>query len=346
MDKKIDHIGLWTWGGRVFNWQRYLDHMHRSGMDRVVLWHAKVPANARQIRDYAHGLGIRVLWGFNWSWNSPVCLNCELDAAEWRDRVLNILAEEYAPLAPDGICFQVGGTEFGGKCRVDCSTCRTAAEEGVGGLFVKFAASIINAVKETYPGLYLSAGVHLGGVHGSFAELQTLDPSVNIMWEDLPGPGRHIEVPFAYDWDPDEAAVTPSTLDMVKRMCELRGDREDVAFVIKGFPCHWGGHDPMLLEEFDLKALAAVYREKWERAEGYCEKRLSDALAVFRLIAQSPARLKTVLLLVEHGLWEYRRYYPAMLIAEALHNPFREPQDIISATKEKLQAEEPKGKKW
>jgi len=58
---------------------------------------------------------------------------------------------------------------------------------------------------------------------------------------------------------------------------------------------------------------------------------LADALAVFRVIARSPARSKTVLLLVEHGLWEYRRYYPAMLIFEALRNPFREPGEVIAA---------------
>jgi hypothetical protein len=119
-------------------------------------------------------------------------------------------------------------------------------------------------------------------------------------------------------------------------MCELRGDQEDVAFVVKGFPCHWGGHDPMLLEDFDLKVLATVYDAKWNQAAVYCEKRLADALTIFRLIANSPAKTKTILLLVEHGLWEYKRYYPAMLITEALHNPFREPQEVISAAREKM----------
>ncbi|MFA5863943.1 MAG: hypothetical protein WC975_04565 [Phycisphaerae bacterium] len=336
MKNKIDHIGLWTWGGRVFNWKRYLDHMRLSGMDSVVLWHQKVPFDARTIQDYAHQLGIRVLWGFNWSWNSPVCLNSEHDAAEWRDKVLKIVNDEYAPLSPDGICFQVGGTEFGGSCRLNCPTCQQAGKDGVGPLFVKFAGHIIEAVKKVYPDLYVSAGIHLGGVHKSFETLKTFDPSINLMWEDLPGPGRHIEVPFAYEWDTDDTAVTPTTLDMVKRMCELRGEQEDVAFVIKGFPCHWGGHDPMLLEEFDLKALATVYQNKWDQASLYCEKRLSDALTVFRIIAQSPAQNKTVLLLVEHGLWEYKRYYPAMLIVEALLDPFREPNEIISVTRKKI----------
>ncbi len=335
MKGKIDHIGLWTWGGRVFNWQRFLDNMKLSGMDTVVLWHDHVPAAALKIQEYAHHLGIRILWGFNWSWNSPVCLNSEQDISEWQDRVLKILKNEYENLNPDGICFQLGGTEFGGHCRLNCEVCKNAAREGVGNLYLKFAGTIIDAVKKVYPNLYLSAGVHLGGVHKSFQVLKNFDPSINIMWEDLPGPGRHIEVPFAYDWDPQENALTSQTLEMVRHMCELRGEEEDVAFVIKGFPCHWGGHDPMLLEEFDLKVLATVYQEKWDQAAKYCEKRLADALKVFRAIAESPARTKTVVLLVEHGLWEYQRYYAAMLISEALHNPFRDPDEIIKTSREK-----------
>jgi hypothetical protein len=337
MIPKIDHIGLWTWGGRIFNWKKYLDHMHLSSMDTVVLWHNKVPLQAKEIQEYAHRLGIRVLWGFNWSWNSPVCLNNDKDIAEWREKVLKIIREEYSPITPDGICFQVGGTEFGGKCRLDCEVCRKSAVNGVGPLFVKFAGSIIDAVKKEFPNLYLSAGVHLGGVHKSFEELKVLDPSINIMWEDLPGPGHYIEIPFAYDWAPQETTLTSRTTEMVRKMCQLRGEKEDVAFVIKGFPYRWGGHDPMLLEDFDLEALSHIFGKKWNEAAVYCENRLAEALTVFRIIAESPARSKTVVMLVEHGLWEYKRYYAAMLINEALHDPFRDPKEVVLATREKCE---------
>jgi len=336
MKGRIDHIGLWTWGGRVYNWQRYLDHMRASGMDTVVLWHGRVPADAREMKAYAAAQGIRVLWGFNWSWNSPVCLDSAEDARHWTDTVLGILRDEYAPLDPDGICFQVGGTEFGGKCRRDCPVCAKAARDGVGPLFLKFAGAIIAAVRREFPDLYLSAGVHLGGVHRSFEALRSLDASVNIMWEDLPGPQRHIESPFAYDWDDPDAALTPQTVEMVEAMCALRGPQEDVAFVVKGFPCRWGGDDPMLLEEFDLEALAAVYQSTWDKANVYCETHLPEALTVFRAIANAPARRKTVVLLVEHGLWELRREYAAVLVAEALRDPFREPDEIIAATRDRM----------
>lgn len=325
---------MWTWGGRIFNWKRYLENMRACRMDSAVLWHYHAPANAGEIQDYAHELGIKIIWGFNWSWGSPVCLDSKSDAATWSDTILKILETEYMPLNPDGICFQVGGTELDAKCRLDCDTCRKGYEEGIGELYVKFAGSLMESVQKRYPGLPLYANLHMGAMRETYASLEVIDPSVTIMWEDLPGPGFRLEAPFAYDWAPDEAATSPYMLDMVRKMCELRGPDEKVSFIVKGFPFHWGGYDPMLLEDFELKALATVYKDKWDAASIYCEKRLPEVLEVFRIIAESPARSKMVLLLVEHGLWEYKRYHPAVLIAEALRDPFRDPIDIIQAARD------------
>lgn len=337
MKGKIDHIGMWTWGGRIYNWKRYLDNMQKVGMDSVVMWHTdKAPHNAAEIQEYAHARGISVIWGFNWSWNSPVCLNNEEDAAHWRDIVMSLIENYYAPLNPDGICFQVGGTEFDSRCRLDCDVCKVEYARGAGRLFVKFAGSIMNAVQSKYPGLKIYANVHLGGLHKSYEDLKVIDPSITIMWEDLPGPAKRIQVPFAYDWSTDEARLTSETIEMAKRMCELRGDDEDVAFVIKGFPCRWGGEDPCLLDELELSLLSKESEKLWNDATDYCERHLDEALKIFRIIADSPARSKMALLLVEFGLWEYKMRYPALLINEALRNPYRDPSEVVKATSEYL----------
>ncbi len=332
MKGKIDHLGMWTWGGRVYNWKRYLNNMFRSGMDTVVLWHTdKPPLAAAEIQEYARALGIKVVWGFNWSWNSPICLNSDEDSAHWKEIVTTLVRDYYAPLRPDGIVFQVGGTEFGASCRLDCDACKEGAETGVGELFLKFGGPIMNAVQEEWPWLKMHANLHLGGIHKSYKTLKTLDPAINLMWEDLPGPGYKLEVPFAYDWDPEEANIQDTTLDMIKQMCELRGDQEDVAFIIKGFPAYWGGNDPMLLEDIELKGLASIHKSKWDASAKYCERKLDQAMKAFRVIAESPAKSTTVLLLVELGLWEYRRGYAAELITEAARNPFRDPIEVIRA---------------
>jgi hypothetical protein len=154
-----------------------------------------------------------------------------------------------------------------------------------------------------------------------------------MMWEDLPGPNLHWEVPFAYEWRSPDKRLTQNTKDMVKNMCELRGKDEDVSFVIKGFPCGCLGYDPMLLEDTDLRTLNAAVEPHWNTANRNCEAHLDEALEIFRIIANSPARRKSVMLLVEKGLWEYKRHYAALLIAEAAKNPFREPNEVIEVAK-------------
>ena len=317
----------------MYHWKRYLDNMQRTGMDTVVLWHDHVPAAAAEIQTYARRSGIRLIWGFNWSWNHPICLNDEEDAAYWRDKVLRTIADEYAPLAPDGIYFQIGGTEVGQGCRQNCEVCRRAREgDGVGPLVVKFTGPIIEAIHRRHPNLEISAGMHLGGIHQSYKALAAFDPSVALMWEDLPGPGKRLEIPFAYRWVP-ETAPSPETLEMARAMCTLRGAREDVAFVLKGFYARWGGGDPMLLSEAELEAKWQGCRQRWRQAAESCQALLPEALKVLRIIAESPARRKTVLLLVEDGLWEYRREYAALLVAEAMKDPWREADEIIAAAK-------------
>lgn len=343
MNGKIDHIGMWTWGGRVYNWKRYLNNMRAIDMDSVVLWHYDAPSNARQIQDYAATIGIEVIWGFSWGWDNPVCLDSQEDMQLWRSRVLDLIEKQYVPIDAKAICFQTGGTEFGGSCRLNCDVCNHFAQTGVAPLFIKFVTPILEAVQQRWPKLRIFANVHLGGVNESYPDLAQLPIDVSIMYEDLPGPGKQIQIPFAYDWgkgklglkDACDPTLEPDTVEMVKKMCRLRGTQEDISFVIKGFPCHWGGDNPMLLESFELEALDTMHHDWWQKANVYCEQHLDQALQVFRAIADSPARRKTVLLLVEAGLWELRRYYAAVLINESLRNPYHDPAEIIAAAKEK-----------
>lgn len=306
-------------------------------MDTAVFWHTdKPPRAAAEIQQYSREHGIRMLWGFNWSWNSPVCLNNRDDAEKWTAIVTDLIDNHYAPLNPDGIVFQVGGTELTSKCRLDCEVCRHAYATGIGPLYVKFAGHIMKAVQEKHPKLKLYANIHAGATQNSYTALSVLDPAINIMWEDIPGPGWNIRIPFAYDWDPESNDLDAATMQMVRKTGSLRGSQEDVAYILKGFPAHWGGEDPMLMEEFELDLLNLHRQPQWDVAAGYVERKLDQALRVLRAIADAPARQKTVLMLVECGLWELKRRYPIELLVEACKNPYREPEEVIAATVQRL----------
>lgn len=336
---KIDHIGIWTWGGRIYNWKKFLDNMHRTGMDTLAVWHDGAPARARDIQAYADNLGIETQWGFSWSWPAPICLNSVDDAELWKAKVLDVLKYEYVPFGARRIFFQTAGTEAGVSCRLNCPVCQKAATEGVGPIYAKFAGSIIRAVQETYPHLQICANLHLGGVHKSYPALRAFPSSVQMMWEDLPGPKSHSETPFSYQWQSPETRLTEHTRQMVKALCELRGKDEDVAFVVKGFPCRCIAYDPMLLDDIELKVLSDAVEPIWNESAKYCEAHLDEALEIFRIIANAPARRKSVVLLIENGLWEFKRQYAALLTAEALKNPFREPGEVIKVAKAQYAAE-------
>ena len=92
----------------------------------------------------------------------------------------------------------------------------------------------------------------------------------------------------------------------------------------------------MLMEEFELELLNQHRQPHWDAASGYVERKLDQALRVLRVIADSPARQKTVLMLVECGLWELRRRYPIELLVEGCKNPYREPEEVIAATVARL----------
>ncbi len=337
MAKRIDHVGIWTWGGRVYNWKRFIDNMQAARMDTAVFWHTDKPTPAAaEIQRYARERGVSMLWGFNWSWNSPVCLNSREDAQKWAKIVTELIDEHYAPLNCDGIVFQVGGTELTSTCRLDCEVCKHAYATGIGPLYVKFAGHIMDAVRAKHPKLKLLANIHAGATRESYTALSAIDPAVNIMWEDIPGPGWNIRVPFAYDWAPETSDLDTATMTMVRKTASLRGSQEDVAYILKGFPAHWGGDVPMLMEEFELELLNQHRQSHWDVASGYVERKLDQALRVLRVIADSPARQKTVLMLVECGLWELRRRYPVELVVEGCKNPYREPEEVIAATVARL----------
>jgi hypothetical protein len=56
---------------------------------------------------------------------------------------------------------------------------------------------------------------------------------------------------------------------------------------------------------------------------------LSHALQVLSNLEQSQAKRKAVTLLMEHGMWETRPWYPVCLAAEAMWNPDRPAEAMV-----------------
>ena len=58
---KIPERGIWTWGYVIYNYRRFFDNMARLKLNMVTMWNTVPPENIREVIDYAHSRGIRVV---------------------------------------------------------------------------------------------------------------------------------------------------------------------------------------------------------------------------------------------------------------------------------------------
>ncbi len=61
----IENRGIWTWGYVVYDYRGFLDNMARLKMNFLILWNDCPPLNAREVVDYAHSRGVKVIFGFH-----------------------------------------------------------------------------------------------------------------------------------------------------------------------------------------------------------------------------------------------------------------------------------------
>ena len=97
---RILHRGLWTWGLAIYDWRGYLENMARLRLNEAIIWNDFAPLNGREIVAYAHELGIRIIWGYSWGWDTALRIDTSEQATR---RIIRTYEREYAPLGGDGI---------------------------------------------------------------------------------------------------------------------------------------------------------------------------------------------------------------------------------------------------
>ncbi len=171
---RILRRGLWTWGLAVYDWRGYLDNMARMRLNEVIIWNDFAPLNGNEIVAYAHTLGIRVIWGYAWGWDTTMRLDTSEDATQ---RIVETYEREYASLGGDGIYFQ--------------SFTETSRETLDGVLIavavVRFVNRTASRLLEKHHGLRLQFGLHADSVKKHLDIVAGVDPRVEIIWENCGG---------------------------------------------------------------------------------------------------------------------------------------------------------------
>ncbi|MBR5752282.1 MAG: hypothetical protein IKX84_07815 [Clostridia bacterium] len=301
---RIPKRGLWTWGRAVYDWHGYLENMARLRLNELILWNDFAPLNGQDIVSYAHELGIRVIWGYAWGWDTAMRLDTSEEAAQ---RIIDKYEEEYSDLGGDGIYFQ--------------SFTETSRETLDGVLIAEAVTEFVNrtAAKllQRHPGLRLQFGLHADSVKNRLEAIAKVDPRIEIIWENCGG--------FPYHASPGVIGDTVNTKAFTEKLLALRPGAATGAVLKSMIQLNWPAFThqagPERLGCADEKTIQARFKDV-RRIWRYISAEWLDHGEMCRDVLRLYARKEdtAVYCLVEDGLFEREIPLPAALYAALAWN--------------------------
>lgn len=314
MENSIKQFGLWSWGHVIYDYRGYLDNMKELGMDSVIIWNDIAPLNASDVLDYAHSLGIKVIWGFAWGWVDNCGKNIKSIDSETvkkiSDEVIEVFKNEYMDISPDGIYFQsfteLGSDYIGGLCLAEVVT--------------DFVNATAARIYELAPDCEILFGLHATAVKNHLDKIKKTDSRIRIVWEDCGA--------FPYAYDPLDCENYAETEAFVEKLLHLRGENEKCGFIIKGmttldwskFEYHTEPYSIGTADEEFIEQRLAEKQPKWDTiAEGWRRNFDKCSASIERLAASNSDVY--VYGLVEDGMFEAKIQQPVKFLAEIIKNP-------------------------
>ena len=308
--------GLWTWGLAIYDWRGYLENMARLRLNELIIWNDFAPLNGREIVAYAHRLGIRIIWGYAWGWDTTMRLDVSEEAVAG---IIEKYEREYAPLGGDGVYFQ-SFTET----RQETLGGRLIAEA-----VVEFVNRTAGRLLERHPGLRLQFGLHADSVKNRLSYIARVDPRVEIIWENCGD--------FPYHTMPDITGAPEETRAFTEALLALRPGAATGAVLKSMVQLDWGRFQhqtgPALLgcaSEREIQARLPQACQVWRYIQGEWldhGERCQDILHLFA------ARENTAVYnLVEDGLFDRAIPLPVALYAEAAWDSGRDWRAVLRET--------------
>lgn len=327
----IDNRGIWTWGYVIYDYRRFIDNMVRCRMNQLTIWNDCPPLNSRDVIDYAHSRGVKIVMGFHWGWGIH-----DFDPTNDQQRehiradVVRNYVENYRGLGIDGIYFQT----FTEHSNLDMGGKSTAA------LACDWVNCVAHDLYEVNPELRIEFGLHATSIRENYSDLEGLDPRIVITWEDagvmpysynpLPGAQDNFAVPETLD-------SIDATIEYSKRLATFRPGTE-FAMVPKGWTTlrwmtEFEHHGPFILGERDREwiRLRGDHRQptRWDFVNAMWAEHYPHAVRFFREVLDCHPPRFTATVLIEDGLFEEKIQLSAALMAEILWNPRREDGELM-----------------
>lgn len=308
----VSERGIWTWGHVIYDYKAFIDNMARLKMNALTIWNDCVPLNAKEIVDYAHDSGIKVIFGYSWFWDTD-CNSIDVSAVnDSIGDILNKYETEYLPLGCDGIYFQ-SFTELDKEYIGDVLIAQAVTD------FVNNAAKVFF---EKYPELELQFGLHANSVKEKLEYIKNVDPRVRIVWENCGA--------FPFDYIPKNVENFDDTMDFVKKIAVLRGNDDRFGVVTKGLTkLKWSS-----FEHIDGQIFAGVSTKRirdnrvrrknviWRYLQSYWFTNSGYVEEMIKAMTDAKKGKLYISALIEDGMFEENIMFPAALYAEILWDPY------------------------
>lgn len=312
--------GIWTWGDVIYDYRSFLDNMVKLKMNSMIIWNDHAPLNGKEVVEYAHSCGIKVIWGYAWGWDT----DCKtIDLRRIGDSIPELIKKyerDILPLGGDGVYFQ-SFTEVDQEC-IDGILVADAVTR-----FVNDAASDL---LKKHPGLELQFGLHANSVSEKLEYIKNVDPRVRIVWENCGA------FPFAYM--PHSVENFDEMLKFTERIAVLRGDDDRFGVVTKGMCArHWGEFkhcDGPVCIGTSSKAFRRTREKKkadiWKYVQGGWLTNAEYAAKAVELMSSKKHGELYITALVEDGMFEESIMIPTAIYSELLWDPTRDTKEIIN----------------
>lgn len=315
----ISDRGLWTWGHVIYDYKGYIDNMVKLKLNCVIIWNDFPPVNTKEMIDYAHSCGIKVLFGYEWGWDTD-CNVFDLKTINTMSKdIFHKYEKDYSHLNLDGIYFQ-SFTELN--------------KEDIGGILIADAVTqlVNNTSKlffDKYPDINLQFGLHATSVREKLHYIKNTDKRIRIIWENCGA--------FPFKYLPSEVEEFEETCDFTKKILTLRGEDDLSGAVTKGLVkldwltfTHLEGSHHLGVSSKTMKRNRIERKRKiWKYVQAYWLTNAHYAYDMVKLFKDVTKGNTSIYALVEDGMFEENIMYPIALYSEMLWSTDTDINDMI-----------------
>jgi len=311
--------GLWTWGYVIYDYKGYIDNMVNLKLNTLTIWNDYPPVNAKDIVEYAHSVGIKIIWGYSWLWDTD-CNAIDISNLEAQmQSVIDTYETKYAHLGGDGIYFQ--------------SFTETNEEYNGGMVIAEVVTDWVNKISaeiwKKFPDLKLQFGLHATSVKNRLEYIKKLNPDITIVWEDCGS--------FPYHYIPMKIEDMEATADLTSKVMDVNTAEDKFGVVLKGLSClNWSTfvHQD---GEFVLGECSEAYvakkaeekRELWRYIQSYWIRNAEHAHRIIKQMKDAKGGKLMISGLVEDGVFDKNLWYPVAVFAEMLWSTDDDIKDIM-----------------